>query len=195
MRHPAALSRLTHALLPLLCLSVLSYGQGIPQLRKAPVVDRINCDERGTVYCLDREARQNYEGKYVGHDEPAIAFYSNIPGSGNNATFTLILPKDPPIPPKQDGTGGTFNFQLHPTFWFGMALCDTQSAPVPDKNVPCVPNSDANAMNNSSPNSPNYIGKHPGTAFLELQFYPPGWIGTPGLISSNVYFAAMNIDS
>jgi len=76
-----------------------------------------------------------------------------------------------------------------------MALCDTQSAPSPNKNGICIPNSDSNIRDNSNPNSPGYIGKHAGTAFLELQFYPPGWIASPGLSVSNKYFAALNIDS
>lgn len=109
---------------------------------------RINCDERGSVFCLDRHTRQNYEGEYVGHDEPSLIFYSDVPGSGNSSIYTVTLPKDPPIAPKQDGTGGTFNFQLHPAFWFGMAVCDTQSAPVPNKNGVCVPNSDNNIADN-----------------------------------------------
>lgn len=155
----------------------------------------INCDENGNLFCLDRYTRTNYEGKYVGHDEPALIFYSRTPGSGNQTIYNLILPKDPPTLPRQDGTGGTFNFQLHPAFWFGMAICDTQSAPVPNKDGVCIPNSDSNIANNTNSNAPDYIGKHAGTAFLELQFYPPGWIGSPGLVSSNSYFAALNIDS
>src|SRR5204863_6524915 len=31
--------------------------------------------------------------------------------------------------------------------------------------------------------SPDYIGHHPGTAFLELQFYPPGWAPWPPGVS------------
>jgi len=32
--------------------------------------------------------------------------------------------------PNKTGVGGsTWNFQLRPTFWFGLALCDNQSAP------------------------------------------------------------------
>jgi hypothetical protein len=46
-------------------------------------------------------------------------------------TYTLRLPADPPTPPNQLGTGGTFNFQLHPAFWLGMVVCDDQSAPNP----------------------------------------------------------------
>ena len=68
-------------------------------------------------------------GKYVGHDEPAAVFYSNRAGSGNNDAYLIRLPKDPPVPPNQAGTAGTDNFQLHPTFWLGMAMCDTQSFP------------------------------------------------------------------
>ena len=38
----------------------------------------------------------------------AVQFYSNRPGSGNNVTYQLRLPKDPPTPPKQDGSGGNW---------------------------------------------------------------------------------------
>src|SRR5262249_30035339 len=72
------------------------------------------------------------------------------------------------------------SFELRPTFWFGLALCNDQSSPNPGGSsvgpqVKCTPNSDANIYNSPDPSSPRYIGRHPGTAFLELQFYPPGW--------------------
>ena len=51
------------------------------------------------------------------------------PGSGNSNLYQLQLPTDPKVLPNQAGTAGTLNFQLHPAFWFGMALCDNQSAP------------------------------------------------------------------
>src|SRR5262245_10031615 len=72
--------------------------------------------------CVDPYYTQDYEGNYVGHDEPSLLFYSNVPGSGNSNLYRLVLPKEPPTLPTQDGTGGTFNFQLHPASWFGMAL-------------------------------------------------------------------------
>jgi hypothetical protein len=125
-----------------------------------------------------------------------VLFYSNVPGSGNSNVYVLTLPKDPPITPRQDGTGGTFNFQLHPAFWFGMALCDSQSAPNPGQS--CTPNSDANIFDNADPTKPDYIGKHPGTAFMEMQFYPPGWAPfAPGGTSCDPtkWCAALNIDS
>src|SRR3954470_16776780 len=42
------------------------------------------------------------EGVDVGHDEPATAFYDNRQVSGNNATYLVRIPKDPPTLPKQD---------------------------------------------------------------------------------------------
>jgi len=139
---------------------------------------------------------------YTGHDEPSLLFYSNTPGSGNNNAWTMTLPTDPPKLPRQDGSGGTFNFQLHPAFWFGMAMCDDQSAPNPGGSsfgatVACTPNSDSNIYNSPDPTSPRYIGKHPGTAFMEMQFYPPGWAPWPAATSckATLWCAALNIDS
>ncbi len=119
---------------------------------------------------------QELIGKYSGHDEPAVAFYSNHPGGGNSINTVLTIPNDPPTPPAQDGSGGTFNFQLHPAFWISMVLCDTQSAP--NFTHVCVPNTDANIFDSPDPNAPDFIGRHPGSAFLELQFYPPGGLNT-----------------
>src|SRR6266568_5051244 len=134
---------------------------------------------------------------YVGHDEPSLLFYSNTPDSGNSYISRLTLPTDPPQLPKQDGSGGTFNFQLHPAFWFGMAMCDTQSAP--EFTNTCTPDSDANIFDSADPTAPDYIGKHPGTAFMEMQFYPPGWapFELPGGISCDArqWCGALTIDS
>ncbi|HXZ71817.1 MAG TPA: hypothetical protein VEH31_13260, partial [Streptosporangiaceae bacterium] len=59
--------------------------------------------------------------KYVGHDEPSIEYKSGIPGSGNDMTYTVTLPKDPKKQPNASGSGGsTWNFELRPTFWFGL---------------------------------------------------------------------------
>src|ERR1051325_2181472 len=52
-----------------------------------------------------------------------------------------------------------------------MALCDTQS--YPEQVSTCTPDSDSNIVDPAV--SPN----HPGAAFMELQFYPPGWIPWP----------------
>jgi hypothetical protein len=85
------------------------------------------------------------------------------------------------VQPTQDASGGTWNFQRSVTFWIGMALCDTQGYPNPGK--PCPRDSDANIKDSSDPTSPNWVGNHVGAAFLELQFYPPGW--TPFIVGTS----------
>lgn len=138
--------------------------------------------------CADTAEPQYYEGRYIGHDEPSNLFYSNVPGSGNRMQYHLTLPTDPssgsPLTP-----GKAFNFQLHPTFWFGMALCDTQS--FPEQVSTCTPNSDSNIVD------PAISPAHPGMAFMELQFYPPGWVLWPGGNSCDAtkWCAAINIFS
>jgi hypothetical protein len=164
-------------------------------LQPAPkeLSDLLNCDDVNSGLCADLWNGQNYEGAYSGHDEPALLFYSHRRGSGNSSIYLLTLPNDPPKVPTQDGKGGTWNFQLHPAFWFGMAMCDTQSAP--NFTTECEPDSDENIFDNPDPNADDYIGHHPGGAFMEMQFYPPGWIGTPGFINATQWLAALNIDS
>ena len=123
--------------------------------------------------CAETYTHTNYEGDYTGHDEPAILFYSRVSGSGNSNKYNLRIPGEAPTLPAQGGTAGTWNFQRSIAFWYGMALCESESYPNPG--VPCTPNSDANIKDSPDPNSPNWIGNHVGTGFLELQFYPPGW--------------------
>ncbi len=141
---------------------------------------------------------------YIGHDEPAVEFYSNQPGSGNNVTYQLKLPKDPPTRPAQDGSGGTFGFQLHPTFWFGMVMCDPNGSPNPDgaaldghATSACTPDSDSNIFASENPSSPRYFGLGPGQAYEEMQFYPPGWVPWPMGIgcTAKQWCAALNIDT
>jgi hypothetical protein len=142
-------------------------------------------------------------GEYIGHDEPSALFYSSKPGAGNDVTYNLTLPSDPPVKPLQDGSGGTWNFQLRPTFWFGMAMCDDQSAPNPAydgspyAHTACTPDSDSNIFSSSDPSSPNYIGKAPGGGYMEMQFYPPGWVKWPvgNSCDAKRWCAALNIDS
>src|SRR5215472_3167665 len=129
------------------------------------------------------------EDQYVGHDEPSVLFYSSQAGSGNQMTYHLTLPTDPA--PTQ--SGATFNFQLHPAFWFGMAMCATQSYPM--QKSTCAPDSDSNIFDGQDSAHP--MSQHPGTAFTELQFYPPGWVKWPAGNSCDAteWCAALNIDS
>ncbi len=141
---------------------------------------------------------------YIGHDEPATLFYSNRPGSGNNLTYQMVLPKEPPTRPRQNGSGGTDSFQLHPTFWLGMVMCDDQGSPNPDgaaltghATIPCKPDSNSNIFASTDPASPHYFGLGPGQAYEEMQFYPPGWAPWPAGIgcTANQWCAALNVDT
>ena len=149
--------------------------------------------ESAAAMCTDVYTSPGYE--YVGHDEPSVLFKSSVPGSGNDLTYTITLPRDPVIQPTNSGLGTTWNFQLRPTFWFGMTMCDTESAPEFTKS--CAPDSDANALEGLNPNKPDYIGKHPGNAYMELQFYEPGYVPQfEGFgCTAHQYCANMTIDS
>jgi hypothetical protein len=142
----------------------------------------MNCAEPYAAVCAEPADSIGYGGEYTGHDEPSLLFYSDTPGSGNSSLYHLQVPSDPKVLPNQAGTAGTWNFQLHPAFWLGMALCDNQSAPE-FTDAPCVPDSDTNIFDAASPAAPDYIGHHPGAAFLEVQFYPPGWAPWPPGVS------------
>jgi hypothetical protein len=153
----------------------------------------INCAE--SALCTEVGNSADVFGKYyVGHDEPAALFYSNRPGSGNRMRYVFTLPSDPSAS-NPSTPGKAFNFQLHPAIWFGMALCDTQS--YPEQVSTCQPDSDSNIVDPAV--SPN----HPGTAFTELQFYPPGWVPWPafavaagaGACDPTQWCAAMNVFS
>src|SRR5579859_636222 len=150
----------------------------------------LDCASRATLCTEVVDSEQVFgKGVYVGHDEPSNLFYSNQAGSGNRMRYQLWLPKDPPA----NSTPGaaSYNFELHPAFWFGMAMCDTQS--YPEQLSTCTPDSDSNIVD------PAVSDKHPGTAFMEMQFYPPGWapFQLPGGISCSArqWCAAFNIDS
>ena len=156
---------------------------------------KLLCNE-GSPICAETADALGYEGTYTGHDEPSLLFYSDTAGAGNNQQYRLVIPQDPPILPRQDGTGGTFNFQNRIAFWFGMDLCDNQSAPE-FTHAPCTADSDSNIFDGADPTKADYIGRHPGTAFLELQFYPPGWVPFQNAISCDAtqWCAAMAIFS
>src|SRR5207245_2374950 len=43
----------------------------------------------------------------------------------------------------------------------------------------CVPDTDDNIFDDPPSSSPKWIGHHPGAAYMEMQFYPPGWVNWP----------------
>src|ERR1700745_166638 len=80
-----------------------------------------NCSQ-GLQICTEVKDGIGVNGAYTGHDEPSLLFYSDQQGSGNSNLYRLKLPSDPHFMPNQAGTGATWNFQLRPAFWFGMAM-------------------------------------------------------------------------
>jgi hypothetical protein len=81
-------------------------------------------------------------------------------------------------------------------------MCDDQGDPNPGgspsagPNIPCAAASDSNIFDSPDPAAPDYIGRHPGTAFMEMQFYPPGWLfALFGQGTATQWTAALNIDS
>ena len=126
-------------------------------------------------------------GKYIGHDEPSIRFISHQPGSGNDITFTERLPVEPAARPTvaHPGKDVTHTFELTIAPWFSTTVCDPNSSP----ETPCTPESDANAPTATYPGA--------GAAFVELQFYPPGFAPFADNIScDNTHWcSALTIDS
>jgi hypothetical protein len=125
-------------------------------------------------------------GHYVGHDEPSVLFYSNTPGSGNHMQYNVTLPREPGGP---FSDSKAYSLEDSPAFWFGMAMCDTQS--FPETSSSCPADSDSNIVN------PATTKKGPGAAYMELQFYPPGF--APQFAASSCdatrWCVALTIDS
>jgi hypothetical protein len=137
---------------------------------QAPLRPQMTCADFTGEY-----GRRGYDnGHYVGHDEPSIGFYSTVPHSGNSVQWDITLPTERSLPATQ-------TFENYPAFWFAMALCDDNSFP----NGACIPDSDEN--------TPSVAG----SAFMELQFYPPGFPPFITQISCDLthWCAALNIDS
>jgi uncharacterized Zn-binding protein involved in type VI secretion len=124
-------------------------------------------------------------GHYVGHDEPSVKFISSRPGSGNTMNYALRLPHDPAKAPTASGSVTDYT-ELSVAPWFGLGMCDPHSYP----QNPCKPDSDSNSGALSNP-------KAAGSAFMEMQFYPPG--DTPFIdgdsCSKTQWCAALTIDS
>lgn len=159
---------------------------------------------RRTMACTDphgsvRTGGRFYDnGRYIGHDEPDLRFLSTMPGSGDNVTWTEKLGSDPAAAPTVTSPGHdvTHFMELSIAPWFSMTMCDPLSYP----QNPCVAQSDSNAP------GPTCLGVNPactqaqagaGSAFMELQFYPPGAAPFDDNMScDNTHWcAALTIDS
>ena len=137
-------------------------------------------------------------GEYIGHDEPDTTFLSNAKGSGNDVNWGFTLGKDPTAAPTDATPGSDVShwFELTPAPWLSMALCDGDSYP----QTPCTPESDANApapCKTAAAKCPTNLYPGGGSAFMEMQFYPPG--NAPFVDSESCdathWCAALTIDS
>ena len=138
------------------------------------------------VKIINGQSNRFYDnGWYVGHDEPSVKFISHAPNSGNTMTYLMQVPVDPHKDPTASGSVTDYG-ELSIAPWFGLPICDPQSYP----QNPCTPDSDTNIGTNTNP-------ADAGSAFLELQLYPPGF--TPFVDSESCsktqWCAAITIDS
>jgi hypothetical protein len=153
----------------------------------------INCANAAAL-CTEVADSDEVFGHYVGHDEPSMLFDSYVKGSGNHMTYNMTLPTDPSAA-NPNAVNKSYAFELSGADWLGMAICDTQS--YPERVSTCKPDSDSNILDPAV--SPNHVGQ----AYMEMQFYPPGWIPWPtwqvavGASSCDPtrWCAALNIDS
>jgi hypothetical protein len=124
-------------------------------------------------------------GAYVGHDEPSVKFISTTPGSGNTMSYYMQLPKDPTTTPTSTGSVTKYA-ELSVAPWFGLPICDPHSYPQNG----CKADSDTNSGLISNPAAA-------GSAFMELQFYPPGIQPLQDGVSCSKtqWCSALNIDS
>lgn len=163
---------------------------------KAPAASQhlaINC-ANASAMCTEVADSDEVFGHYVGHDEPSMLFDSNVNGSGNHMRYNITLPSDPSAR-NPNAPGKSYNFELSGASWLGMALCDTQS--YPEQVSTCPPDSNKNILD------PAVSPKHVGQAYMEMQFYPPGWVPWPtwavavGASSCDPtqWCAALNVDS
>ena len=126
--------------------------------------------------CRDPYFQTAPNDEYIGHDEPTVEFRSSRPGTGGgDLTYTMVLPRNPPVRPNQAGTGGHLGL---PAAGHVLARTDhVRHRVVPELHEEVPPDSDANGrFTSTNPSSKRFLGKAPGSAFMELQFYEPGWV-------------------
>jgi hypothetical protein len=150
----------------------------------APAIKMKCTDPLGPLYNGHRQ-RFYDNGHYVGHDEPSVKFISSLKGSGNTMNYAFRVPKDPAKAPTANGSVADYS-ELSVAPWYGLAMCDGHSYP----QNPCKPDSDSNLGSISNP-------ADAGSAFMEMQFYPPGnsTLIDGASCSKTQWCAALNIDS
>jgi hypothetical protein len=157
---------------------------GMSPIQRASHAD-LACTDLHNSHWLNDRFYDN--GRYIGHDEPDLNFTSNQPGSGNNISWTFTIGNDPAAAATDAHPGRDIShwFELTPALWFSLPMCDPDSYP----QTACTPESDSNVPHGNNPGG--------GSAFMELQFYPPGfgpWVDAPSFDNKH-WGAALTIDS
>ena len=137
--------------------------------------EKLLCNE-GSPICAEAVDAIGYEGEYTGHDEPSLLFYSDTPGSGNNQRLPArsadgaadaARRRTGPAERSTSRTGSRSG-----SGWTSATTSRRPSSPT----RPARPTSDTNIFDGADPTQARLHRPPPGTAFLELQFYPPGWV-------------------
>jgi hypothetical protein len=133
---------------------------------------------------VTKSERFEDNGHYIGHDEPSVKFISHKAGSGNTMTYFMKLPVDPSKAPTANSSVTKYG-ELSIAPWFGLPICDPNSYP----QNPCTPDSDTNTGLGAPTDA--------GSAFSEMQLYPPGFAPFTDNVSCSrtKWCAAMTIDS
>jgi hypothetical protein len=157
-----------------------------PKYKPAKLGMALCTDPKGQTDEADETYRFNDNGHYIGHDEPSVRFISPTPGSASDNTYFMRLSTDPTQKPTVNTNTVSRYGELSVAPWFGMALCDPKSYP----QSPCTPDSDSNGGAFFDPTAA-------GSAFMELQFYPPGFAPFNDGVSCDQirWCASLNIDS
>jgi hypothetical protein len=150
-----------------------------PKYKSAAPSMRAHCTDPARRY-LGKYSRFYENGHYIGHDEPSVKFISSLAGSGNTMTYGMRLPHDPKKAATSTGSVTKYG-ELSVAPWFGLPMCDPRSFP----QAACKADSDSNNPNGA------------GSAFMELQFYAPGFTPFFDNVSCDAtkWCAALTIDS
>jgi hypothetical protein len=149
------------------------------------LIKRLCTDPHGFYDGKASRFRDPISHAYVGHDEPSVKFISSAAGSAYQINYGMQLPVDPSSAPTASGSVTKYG-ELSVAPWFGLPMCDPKSYP----QNPCTNISDSNSGSLSDPSAA-------GSAFMELQFYPPGFTPFADSTSCNStkWCAALTIDS
>ena len=137
-------------LLPLLIAAVALFGTAALTGSAADESDGVfNCSE-GRVHAVPSPSTRSATGRVHRARRAVAAVLLEHSGRGKLEPLPAPDPERPGRCRSRTATAATWNFQLHPAFWLGMALCDNQSAPE-FTHAPCTPDSDSNIFDGTEP--------------------------------------------